>query len=132
MKKTQRLIATTVALAVTLGSLPLRAHADIVPTDALLSAATQQAGQAQRARIKEFLAREDVSRALLQQGVSAEAALARVDAMSDDEAAEMADRIEKAPAGGDVLGLAFTVFIVLLITDILGLTKVFPFTRSVR
>jgi len=31
-----------------------------------------------------------------------------------------------------VLGLIFTVFIVLLVTDIMGLTKVFPFTRSVR
>ena len=36
------------------------------------------------------------------------------------------------PAGGDILGLVFTVFIILLVTDILGLTKVFPFTRSVR
>ena len=28
--------------------------------------------------------------------------------------------------------VVFTVFIVLLVTDILGFTKVFPFTRSVR
>lgn len=35
-------------------------------------------------------------------------------------------------AAGDVLGVLLTVFIVLLITDILGFTKVFPFTRSIR
>ncbi|WP_366518856.1 hypothetical protein [Hydrogenophaga sp.] len=28
--------------------------------------------------------------------------------------------------------MLFTVFLVLLVTDILGLTSVFPFTRSVR
>jgi hypothetical protein len=37
------------------------------------------------------------------------------------------------PAGGSsVIGVLFAVFIILLITDILGLTKVFPFTRPVR
>ena len=45
---------------------------------------------------------------------------------------QVAGRIDQAPAGGDILGVLFTVFIVLLVTDILGLTKVFPFTRSVR
>ena len=37
-----------------------------------------------------------------------------------------------SPWGSDVLGAVLFVFIVLLVTDILGLTKVFPFTRSVR
>ena len=52
--------------------------------------------------------------------------------MSDSEVAQLAGRIDQAPAGGDVLGILFTVFIVLLVTDIMGFTKVFPFTRSVR
>ena len=56
----------------------------------------------------------------------------RVNALTDAEAAQMAEQIDRAPAGGDVLGLLFTVFIILLVTDILGLTKVFPFTRPVR
>jgi hypothetical protein len=69
---------------------------------------------------------------LEKQGVDADAAVQRVAAMSDSEVAQVAGRIDQAPAGGDVLGLVFTVFVVLLVTDILGLTKVFPFTRSVR
>jgi hypothetical protein len=129
---TKRLLAATVAFSITLGAFPVQAHAAIVPTEALLPVTQMQAGEDSRVRIKEFMAREDVRQALMQQGVDAEAALARVDAMSDDEAADMANRIAQAPAGGDVLGLVFTVFIVLLVTDILGLTKVFPFTRSVR
>ncbi len=66
-------------------------------------------------------------------GVDASAAHSRVDALTDDEAQSLAARIDGLPAGGDsVLGFLFLVFIILLITDILGLTKVFPFTRPVR
>jgi hypothetical protein len=37
------------------------------------------------------------------------------------------------PAGGtDLLGVLLFVFIVLLITDILGFTKVFPFTKPIQ
>ena len=46
--------------------------------------------------------------------------------------AAMSQQLDNAPAGGDILGVVLTVFFVLLITDILGLTKVFPFTRSIR
>ena len=42
-----------------------------------------------------------------------------------------ADR-DALPAGGDLIGAALIVFLVLLATDIMGYTKVFPFTRSVR
>ena len=52
--------------------------------------------------------------------------------MSDEEISELNGRIDQLPAGGDILGIIFTVFIILLVTDILGLTKVFPFTRSIR
>jgi hypothetical protein len=63
--------------------------------------------------------------------VSPEDVKARVAALTDDEAAQLAGRIDSLPAGG-ILGLILLVFIILLVTDILGLTKVFPFTRPVR
>ena len=45
----------------------------------------------------------------------------------------LAGQIESLPAGGaDVLGVLLIVFLVLLLTDILGFTKIFPFTRSIR
>jgi hypothetical protein len=66
-------------------------------------------------------------------GVSVDEMRARVDALTDAEAQQMLQQIDNAPAGSsDVVGVLFTVFIILLVTDILGLTKVFPFTRSVR
>lgn len=126
-----RLIASALALSCTLGALPLQAHAQMVPTDALVAASPSAPAEA-RARVNAFLAREQVRQALQQQGVDTEQALARVAAMSDEEVAQLDGRIAQAPAGGDVLGLLFTVFVILLVTDILGFTKVFPFTRSIR
>ena len=40
--------------------------------------------------------------------------------------------LDQMPAGGEIIGILFTIFIVLLVTDILGFTKVFPFTRSIK
>jgi hypothetical protein len=58
---------------------------------------------------------------------------ARVAALSDAEAAELAARIDELPAGGvSILGAALIVFLVLLLTDILGYTKVFPFTKPMK
>lgn len=65
-------------------------------------------------------------------GVAADDAAKRVAAMQDHEVTQALDQAEHAPAGGDAVGVLFTVFIILLITDILGLTKVFPFTRSIN
>ena len=76
--------------------------------------------------------RADVAAALQARGVSVDAARERVAALTDAEAAQVAAQIDQAPAGGDALGVIVTIFVILLITDILGLTKVFPFTRSIR
>jgi hypothetical protein len=86
----------------------------------------------ERNQLKQFFDREDVAKALQEQGVTPEMAKMRVDAMTDEEAQQLAAHIEKAPAGAGIVGTLFTLFIILLVTDILGLTKVFPFTRSIR
>jgi hypothetical protein len=107
----------------------------MVASAGMVSSAEAFATQAQteaRAKVNAVLAREDVRSEMAQRGLSVEQAQDRVKAMTDDEVASLAGRIDQAPAGGDILGILFTVFIVLLITDILGLTKVYPFTRSVR
>ena len=54
-------------------------------------------------------------------------------ALTDAEAAHVARQIDTAPAGADgVLGTVVFIFVLLLVTDILGFTKVFPFTRAIR
>ncbi len=128
-----RFIASTLIVSCATMGLPMTAHAGIVPTEAVLATdASSATPSPERARVNAFLQRADIRQALQAQGVQSDAALERVNAMSDAEVAQLAGRIDQAPVGGDVLGLLFTVFIILLVTDILGLTKVFPFTRSVR
>ncbi|WP_431256626.1 PA2779 family protein [Roseateles chitinivorans] len=128
----KRAIASTLIASCTLMALPMHASAQVVPTDALVQPATAGTAADSRVRVNAFFAREDVRQAMVKEGVDTAAAQARVDAMSDDEIRALDGRIAQAPAGGDVLGIIFAVFVILLVTDILGFTKVFPFTRSIR
>lgn len=84
------------------------------------------------AKIAAALDRPEVLAQLEQMGVSKTDAQARVAALTDEEAAAYAKQIDSLPAGGDIVGALLLIFFVLLVTDILGLTKVFPFTRSHR
>lgn len=130
IKTFNRLLASALVPCLLLGGLPMGAQAAIVTTEQAIAKSGQ--GTSERVSVNAFFARDDVRSALQAQGVSASDALARVQAMSDAEIAQLADRVGQAPAGGDVLGVLFTVFVVLLVTDILGFTKVFPFTRSIQ
>ena len=111
----------------TLGAgMPLPASAAIIATD-------QVAASAERDRVKSFLDRAEVQARMQALGVNPQAALARVDALSDDEVAALAGRLDQLPAGGtDIVGALLLIFIILLITDILGFTKIFPFTKPVQ
>lgn len=129
MNTFKRLTASVLIASTTLMGLPLTAQAALVSTEQALPANT---ASAERTKVAEFLSRQDVQDVLHARGVDRQAAADRVQAMSDTEVAQVAAQVDQAPAAGDILGIMFTVFIVLLVTDIVGLTKVFPFTRSVR
>jgi hypothetical protein len=107
-------------------SAPLPAYAGIVGTDTVVAGV-------ERERLATILDRAAVRERLQALGVDAAQAKDRVAALSDEEAAQLAAQIDALPAGGvDALGVALIVFLVLLFTDIMGYTKIFPFTRSVR
>jgi hypothetical protein len=134
MKTLRAYLSALLIAALVFTSLPIAAaptapqSMDLVSTQSVL--AGDRAG-ADRERINEILARADVQDQLLKQGVDLDEVDARVAALSDAEAQQMAEQLEMMPAGagGGVIGALFAVFIILLITDILGLTDVYPFTR---
>lgn len=130
LKTFNRVLASALVPCVLLAGVPMGAQAAIVTTEQAIANAGQVTSE--RASVNAFFARDDVRNALQAQGVSASDALERVQAMSDAEIAQLSNRVAQAPAGGDVLGVVLTVFVVLLVTDILGFTKVFPFTRSIQ
>nr|WP_295710335.1 PA2779 family protein [uncultured Halomonas sp.] len=132
MKTLRAYLSTLLIAALVITSLPVAAapaapqSMDLVSTQSVLSA--DRVG-ADRERINEILARADVQDQLLKQGVDLDEVDARVAALSDAEAQQMAEQLEQLPAGAGVVGALFAVFIILLVTDILGLTDVYPFTR---
>jgi len=132
MKSFKKFVSTGLIACITVAGLPFSAQARMVATEEITAPAATGALSASRDAVNQFLERDDVRQAMLGQGVTPQAALERVAAMSDAEVTQLAGRIDQAPAGAGVVGTLFTVFIVLLVTDIMGLTKVFPFTRSVR
>ena len=114
-----RLVA---ALLVVCLAAPFPAQAVMLATDS-----------GQRGEINRLLERADVQRELQARGVKPAEVKARVTAMTDDEVAQLGQRIDSLAAGGEgIIGALLIVFIVLLITDILGFTKVFPFTKPVK
>ena len=111
-------------LIVCLAGLGLPVRAGMLPTDAANPA---------RARVLTVLERSDVQAQLQAKGVSQADVKARVAAMSDDEVAQLAGQIDSLPAGGsDVLTIILVAFLVLLILDLLGVTHIFPFTKSLK
>ena len=132
MNPCRRILTLLVAISVSgLPCLPA-AQAAVIRTEQLVAAPVTSNAGAGRAQLQSTLQRADVVAALQARGVEAQAARQRVAALSDAEADELASRIDLAPAGGDVLGSIVAIFVLLLVTDILGFTKVFPFTRSIR
>ena len=108
------------------------ANAGMISTEAALAA---QVNEEARKEVQAFLAREDVQQVMMTQGVNPDEVSARVASLSDAEIMKVAGEIDRLHAGagvGTVVGAVVFVFIVLLVTDILGFTKVFPFTQPVR
>lgn len=117
------LIISTLSMSIWIPS----AQATLITGDQVTNS---QTAQQNRERVRAFLDREDVQTQLQTHGVNSADAKARVDALTDNEVASISGHIDSLPAGGtDILGFFLLIFIILLLTDILGLTKVFPFTR---
>ena len=127
-----RSFAALLACTLTLQSVALvrAAHADMISTDSFLAG---ERSSSDRGRILTLLERKDVQKRLQAYGITAEEASLRIKTLSDAELSELGRKLDEMPAGkdgaGEILGVALTVFVILLITDILCLTKVFKFTR---
>ena len=80
------------------------------------------------------VARDEIRAELVKLGVDPAEADARVQALSDQEAALAVERMPQLPAGGDggLIGAIVFIFLVLLLTDLLGLTNVYPFVKKHR
>lgn len=105
------------------------ASAGMVGTDAVLADVQVES---ERARLMAALDRDAVRAELEALGVDPAQAEARVARLTDAEIAQLQGRIDEAVAGGDALTVALIVFIVFIVTDVIGATDIFPFVRPVN
>ena len=105
------------------------ANASLISTQQI---ANEQIKTNPREQINATLERPEVQAQLESYGISKEDAKRRVASLTDEEVAALNNKVDDLPAGAGVVGAIVFVFLVLLVTDILGLTKVFPFTKPVR
>lgn len=132
MKKFIR-AATASVLILTTSTWSVMAVAGPIAPEAAVSSSDSSVVEGQRAQVVSWLQRDDVRTQMTRFGVSSDQAVDRVAALSDEEVQRLAGKIDATPVGGNgIVGAIVFVFLVLLVTDILGLTKIFPFTRSVR
>ena len=132
IRQTMKPISLIVAILMLVISGPFQsAVAAVIETETVLEASL---GQEARSRIKQMLLREDVRQELINQGIEASEAEARIDSLSDAEAMAVADKLDQLPAGGGALEVflivALVAFLVLLATDIAGYTDIFPFVKK--
>lgn len=108
----------------------MSAQAGMLDTDTLITT-----GQSQQsiAGLQQLLEHEDAQRQLLALGVSPDQVRERVASLSDSELARINQGIDTLNAGGDsVLGVLLIIFIVFVITDVIGATNIFPFIHPVK
>ena len=108
------------------------AKAAMISTDDVIGIVNSEVD---RARVASIFAREDVRAQMEALGVDPNMAATRVAGLSDSEVQQIVDQLDELPAGQDaagaIVGAVFAILVILLITDILCLTKVYPFTKCV-
>lgn len=127
MRRMARSVCGVLIMSVMMLSIQAPAVAGMVGTGEVIA---QQQQTLERGQLLGALAQEDVRAQLVALGVDPEQAAARVAALSDEELQLLAAQMDEMPAGGSVLGVAVFIFLVLLATDILGFTDVFPFVKK--
>lgn len=105
------------------------AQAEMLGTDAAISKYTALDN---RTALMDELQRGDVQAEMVAMGVDPAEAEARLAALSDAEVATILTQMENDSAGADIVGTLFTVFVILLVTDLLCFTSLFSWVRCVR
>ena len=76
--------------------------------------------------------RVQVQEQLLSMGVTTIELESRINQMTQQEIAQLNQQITELPAGGDALGIILLIFIIFVITDVIGATDIFPFIHPVK
>ena len=128
MKSIQKCIS--IILSITLMSMSFTsAQAAMITNDQVINHLQHNSA---RTELLQTINRADVKEQLLNMGVKAADIESRIKLMTHEEIAQLNQQIDELPAGGDVLGVILIIFIVFVITDVIGATDIFPFIKPVN
>ncbi len=124
-KRTLALILSISLFSISFG----HAHAAIVTNDQIIHQAQQEIDKTTLLTMINHL---DVQEQLLSMGVSSTDIKERIKQMTQEEIAQLNSQLDNLPAGGDILGIAVLIFIVFVVTDVIGATDLFPFIHPIK
>lgn len=120
--KTRAFLVRTLSIALVSASFAPYSIAGVIGTDYLVETETRAASLE---RVEAFMARAEVASRLQQLGVDAADIEARLAGLTTAELQALENRIDDQVAGGDAIAVIGTVFLVLLILELVGVTDVF-------
>jgi predicted proteasome-type protease len=128
MKTTRHVIS--LLLSISLIMLPMfNAQAAMVANAQVIDRMQQQTD---RDAVLQLLQQKEARDYLISMGVQPSDVEQRVNMMTSEELTQLNAQMAELPAGGDILGLLLLLFIIFIITDIIGATDIFPFVHPVR
>ncbi len=121
--KSKRILLTLVVLSTFTPGMQNVSVAAIVSTGDMMAA---QQDQFDRDQLKTLMSRDDVREQLVDLGVDVDAAIARVDSMTDGEIQQLSAKMDEMPAGGGFIETAVLAFLVLVVLEVTGVTDLLP------
>ena len=122
--------STAMFLSILLALMPLLpAQAAMIGNDQIVN---QGLSHQTRDGLQQLFEQETAQQQLQAWGVNPDQIKIRIDSLTDAELARINQQVNDLQAGGDVLGILLVIFLVFVITDIIGATDVFPFINPAR
>jgi len=122
LTKTRALVMRVVSVSLICMGFAQVAPAGMIGTAQMLE---NEARTESLTRIEMLLARDDVGQQLVTLGVEPALVLERLNAMTTEELLALEHRFDEQVAGGDAIAIIGTVFLVLLILELVGVTDIF-------
>ena len=122
LTKTRALVMRVVSVSLICMGFAQVAPAGMIGTSQLLE---NEARAESLTRIEMLLARDDVGQQFVALGVEPALVLERLNAMTTEELLALEHRFDEQVAGGDAIAIIGTVFLVLLILELVGVTDIF-------
>jgi hypothetical protein len=126
-----RMLVVLTLVAFVAATVPVPARAGVISTASGIATPAALQRAADLRRILSHLQRADVQSQLQKYGVAPAQAQERIAALSDEEIASLAQRMDTAPVGADdgLFALLGIIFIVLLVLDYTGAVHIFSHRR---